>query len=224
MYECGYCGALAEATNDHIPPKNLFDGPLAGPLPTVKACATCNGGASLDDEYLRDTIMLYHRTADLPKTQGHIEKMLRAVALPAKAAYARSTLARFGSAEAQTPAGVYLGRLPVVNVEGGRLERGIARYARGLHRYHYEERVPADTPMRIVVNPDGLHQYSEEFIKGFRGATVHTIQEGVFWYARLRPAARPLSSYWLMMFFDVFPTIVAIRPDEPLPRSARVAV
>ena len=223
-YQCAYCGVVADATDDHIPAKTFFGGALDAPLPSVKACEACNQGASLDDEYLRDTILMYHGTADLPQAQAHIEKMFRALALPRKQSYARATFRRLDSAAATTPAGLYLGTQPVVRVDQVRMQRVIARYARGLHRYHFGERVPADTPMHVIVNPDALHEHSDEFVEGFRGAEVSTLKEGVFWYARMRPRARPTSSYWLLMFFDVFPTIIAMRPDQPFPRQDALAV
>lgn len=47
---CIYCGKGIE-TKEHIPPKVLLDEPYPENLPTVQACATCNQGFSLDEEY-----------------------------------------------------------------------------------------------------------------------------------------------------------------------------
>jgi hypothetical protein len=49
--QCVFCGGGPD-TSDHVPSKILLDEPLPGDLPTVEACATCNGGFSLDEEYL----------------------------------------------------------------------------------------------------------------------------------------------------------------------------
>lgn len=48
---CVYCGAASDS-RDHVPSKILLDDPLPPDLPVVYACSTCNGGFSLDEEYL----------------------------------------------------------------------------------------------------------------------------------------------------------------------------
>ena len=48
---CVYCGAEPDS-RDHVPSKVLLDDPVPADLPVVEACASCNGGFSLDEEYL----------------------------------------------------------------------------------------------------------------------------------------------------------------------------
>lgn len=48
---CVYCGGPVE-TVDHVPSMALLDKPYPPNLPTVPACAQCNHGFSLDEEYL----------------------------------------------------------------------------------------------------------------------------------------------------------------------------
>ncbi len=48
---CVYCGGPPE-TVDHVPPRVFLDDPLPENLPVVEACRECNGGFSLDEEYL----------------------------------------------------------------------------------------------------------------------------------------------------------------------------
>ncbi len=47
---CIHCGAETK-TRDHCPSRILLDEPYAANLPVVPACAKCNGGFSLDEEY-----------------------------------------------------------------------------------------------------------------------------------------------------------------------------
>lgn len=47
---CIYCGEGIE-TREHAPPKVLLDEPYPENLPIVRACAVCNQGHSLDEEY-----------------------------------------------------------------------------------------------------------------------------------------------------------------------------
>lgn len=48
---CTYCGGPPE-TVDHVPSRVLLDNPLPANLPVVEACQKCNGGFSLDEEYI----------------------------------------------------------------------------------------------------------------------------------------------------------------------------
>jgi hypothetical protein len=56
---CVYCGVAPGATNDDVPPKNLFLRPLPENIVKVAACQPCNAGFSKDDEYMR--LALYMR-------------------------------------------------------------------------------------------------------------------------------------------------------------------
>jgi hypothetical protein len=48
---CVYCGGRPD-TADHVPSRIFLDDPLPENLPVVEACRECNGGFSLDEEYL----------------------------------------------------------------------------------------------------------------------------------------------------------------------------
>lgn len=48
---CIYCGAHTD-TRDHVPSRILLDEPYPQDLPVLPACAQCNGGFSLDEEYV----------------------------------------------------------------------------------------------------------------------------------------------------------------------------
>ena len=49
--QCVYCGAAPE-TREHVPPKVFLDRPYPDNLPIVEACAKCNNGFSMDEEYM----------------------------------------------------------------------------------------------------------------------------------------------------------------------------
>lgn len=48
---CIYCGGLSE-TREHVPPKVFLDKPYPSELSIVEACAKCNSGYSIDEEYM----------------------------------------------------------------------------------------------------------------------------------------------------------------------------
>ena len=74
--ECALCPAPA-TTEDHMPPKGIF----AKGMPNkswVPVCRSCNGGASLDDEYMQRLSMLWG--ADACKDAIEVgEKFLRSL-------------------------------------------------------------------------------------------------------------------------------------------------
>lgn len=219
-YECAYCGAIAPATDDHVPPRSFFRGLAQLQLRSVKACEPCNRGASLDDEYFRDTVLKYHRVSDQSQAQSAVESMMRAMALPAKRQYAAATMSSLRSVEVVDPVSGLLAVRDAVSVDECRLQRTAIRYARGLHRAEYGVRVPADMPARAVVNPEAVHANAEAFELGFRGADLIDIQLGVFWALVRRERESRSTSTWLMVFYDAFPVIVAFRPSVAVPSAA----
>ena len=55
---CGYCGDQPALTVDHVIPKSLFPRPLSKFMLTVPACKKCNEEKALDDDYLRDMMVI----------------------------------------------------------------------------------------------------------------------------------------------------------------------
>lgn len=48
---CAYCGGVPD-TRDHVPSCILLDEPFPEQLPIVGACKACNGGFSIDEQYV----------------------------------------------------------------------------------------------------------------------------------------------------------------------------
>jgi hypothetical protein len=77
--ECAYCPAPA-TTEDHIPPQGIFAKGTPN-KPWVPACRSCNGDASLDDEYMQRLSMLWG--ADACKDAIEVgEKFMRSLKRP----------------------------------------------------------------------------------------------------------------------------------------------
>lgn len=215
-YECAYCGQLGASTKDHVPAKCLYLRPLPRDLPTVRACTSCNAGASDDDEYFRDTVLKWHRVSDKPQVQPLVGKMLRAISLPQKRAYVEMTMASMGEAEVQTVGGILLGKQPVIRVQAERMVRVAERYVRGLHRYTFGRRVHDDVMVKVAVDPQATIATSEGWGKWFGSADIHIVQPGGFSYAHVSPIGRPDAFVWLLMFYDEFPVLGFVRPaDQP---------
>jgi len=56
---CPYCGTIVkELTRDHIVSRSLFVQPYPDNLPTVRVCYPCNQEKGLNEDYLRDFLIL----------------------------------------------------------------------------------------------------------------------------------------------------------------------
>jgi len=55
---CVYCGRRPGDTVDHVPPQNLYTAPLPQNLLTVPCCGPCNQAKRMDDDYLREYLVL----------------------------------------------------------------------------------------------------------------------------------------------------------------------
>lgn len=213
-YECAYCGALEAHTKDHVPAKCLYLHPLPNDLPTVRACRSCNSGASQDDEYFRDTVLQWHRVTDKPQVQPLVAKMLRGIALPQKSAYAAMTLSALTEMEVTTAAGISLGRQPVIRVQAQRMIRVVERYVRGLHRFRFGTRMPDDVTVTAAVDPEQTIATSDKWGGWFGSADIRIVQPGAFSYGFVSPVGRPDAFVWLLMFYDEFPVLGFVRPPD----------
>ncbi len=211
-YECAYCGKIDEATDDHIPPKNIYSRPLPPDLPSVKACEKCNHGASDDDEYFRDVVVRYQHISGLAVAQQQVGKMLRAMALPAKQKYAKRTIEALTQVEVRSEGGIIVGKAPAYKVDVVRLTRAVERYVRGLYRYELGKRVPQDLDAHLTANPDDVTSFQDEIVRTFRGAQRRVVQENIFWYSWLTFDDVPNAAAWLLVFFDHFPVLAILRP------------
>ena len=137
---CTYCDAEA-TTVDHVPPRALFASPRPS-LITVPACSSCNGGASLDDEYFRTVLALDETGFSHPDASAVYPAVLRGLRRPSAPGLRRSIIETLRPVERRTPAGLYAGRAAEFSVDLGRLTSVIRRTTRGLYRHHTGERLP----------------------------------------------------------------------------------
>lgn len=133
---CAYCGAPA-TTKDHIPPKSLLAKPYPDNLITVPSCATCNNGASKDDEYFRNTLLLRFETFHNGEVQKLLPTMHRALFNPAYPGFRKTIEKTLEGVELRTPTGLFVARTGSFKIEPDRLTRVVQRITKGLY---YEER------------------------------------------------------------------------------------
>jgi hypothetical protein len=138
--QCVYCGRTLgthEGTRDHVPSRCLLDDPLPEALPWVRACAECNGEASLDEEYLSALIGCALVGSTVPELQptARRERTLRRHP---------SLRARLEQARAETTD--LWGRRDLTwYPEADRVTRVIVKNARGHLAYERGEVMPVET-------------------------------------------------------------------------------
>jgi hypothetical protein len=210
--ECAYCGEAAD-TDDHVPAQALLAGVPKRERPSVRSCASCNQGASDDDEYFRDVVVKYHAVGDRDEAQPILESVQRALSHPMKKGYAIATLRSWGESRVMTRSGLDLGVQPVYSIDVARVARVVTRYVRGLHRRETGVRITADQ-VSAVINVEWIKETQRELAGMLAGGTVRMVKPGVFWYKWAIPYDAPGASLWLLTFFDAFPVVGIVRALE----------
>lgn len=138
---CVSCGAPA-SSRDHVPPKELLSKPYPKNLITVPSCGDCNNGASRDDEYLRNTLLLRIETADHPEALKLRPRFYRGFFDAQHPGARREVLRKLKPVRLVSPAGLSLGRTASFEVEVPRIHRVIRRIVYGLYFRTRGERLP----------------------------------------------------------------------------------
>ncbi|MEP7227382.1 MAG: hypothetical protein ABI785_08480 [Gemmatimonadales bacterium] len=79
---CVYCGSTKQLTDDHVPPKQLFQKPRPSDLVTVPSCWPCNSGFQSDDDYFRTVLALRIDDRTRPAARPFREATLRGLRRP----------------------------------------------------------------------------------------------------------------------------------------------
>lgn len=158
---CVYCARPSVVTYEHVPPQNLFGKPLPPDLITVPCCWNCNNGGSKDDEYLRDTLAVNHKTRMHPNSRVAFRALLRSLRNPKKRGYRAWFLGRTREVDIRTPSGLYVGKTGILNVDMRRVNQSVERIVRGL--YWHETRTVLPISQRVtVLSDESLREQSAE--------------------------------------------------------------
>ena len=128
---CVYCGRQGVVTENHIPPKALFQKAAHASLLRIPSCVTCNTGASKDDEYLRTMIALSAKGERNASFDTLVEKTVRSLVRPEAAHFRESIMRGLSETFIPSPAGVLV---PAVlgDVDLSRFDKVIARIIKGI--------------------------------------------------------------------------------------------
>lgn len=207
--ECAYCGSRKETTRDHIPPKNLFSGPLPSNLITVPCCRTCNKLASKDDEYFRMMLVMRDDAGDHPEAQKVFRSsVLKSLQRPEARGLTKRLQDNLFDLDLYTKAGIYVTRRGGYWVDHKRLDRVAARIVRGLYCHRYSIRLP-DTFITQCWNDSVLagakQDVKDRFVQLFGPMTDQppdtVIGDKVFEYWVRRDNKENSTTAWVLRFY-----------------------
>jgi hypothetical protein len=211
---CIYCGSADDLTADHVPPKSIFPEPRSSDLITVPACRGCNKSYELDDEYFRMAMTIAADqnpvAAALWQTKVVKGTLKRSPALKA------SLLRTRGEFDLRTPAGLFVGRIPVVSLSKDRVNRVAHRIVTALHWIHYGAVPAMAVRMRVIMAPDLKRPaLLERLARELLGARPwHNVAGGVFRYAFDRVPDKPDWGAWLLMFYSAAAFLVLLTTED----------
>ena len=217
MTICALCASRPAVDREHIPAQTLFPKPRPHNMITVPACAECNGGTSLDDEYLRTYFALRVEERPTPSLARIREVASRGLTRPQHRGLQETFARSMSMGWVPAPGGTLLTLQMRMTPDLRRVLRVIRKHARGLF-YHITERVlPADT--KLIVLPDhrvarmppqkqhAVDTWSKQSLAGVRGNVGE-----VFGYALNVTIDNPNAFFMSLLFYKTFYYLVATRP------------
>jgi hypothetical protein len=181
-------------------------------LITVRACAACNNGSQLEDEYLRAFLMSLRDSTPSNAIENVRVRTMRQLERKERLRHVLQQASEFRPMRA-TPDGQ-----PVLGLftrpDSARLQRVITKYARGLHFWSTGAILPADalpSIERIFNMETRPAEYWEPMLAAAeyaRAGTVVTVgAEAEFKYAFRAPAKGDALSVMVLEFYGSFPYV-----------------
>jgi hypothetical protein len=217
---CTYCGKQSELTDDHIPPKCLFPPAERKNLLTVPACGSCNLGFSKDDEYFR--LMLSIRI-DLPNTEAanYIkDSAMRSLRRNEATRFRHALKSSLKRVPYHTQAGIYIGHVPAMQIDGNRLRRTCERMVKGFYAHYMKRSVPSTHEVKAVIfdfqrDESALNDPEvQDMLRSLGKANNHHVFGSVLhiWYALADDDQD--SSLWCVWMHKVFTYLGFTTPVE----------
>jgi hypothetical protein len=129
---CVYCGSSQGATDDHVPPKNLFPGPKPSDMITVPCCEPCRKPTPKDDEYFRLKVGMCDAAKDHPDAKAAQAAIVRSLQRPEAGGLAKMALGDLRRVETRSPLGLFAGQAIASIVDTRRIHRVVSRTVKGL--------------------------------------------------------------------------------------------
>ena len=223
---CVYCRQRPGSTADHVPPQNLYPAPLPQNLVTVPCCGPCNQAKRMDDDYLREYLVIEAAGQGHPIAEAIFQgPLLRASVDPY---YKRTPLlhvARWSGLLAPRYAadGQYLGDFVRIPLQAARIQRIFVRLTHALYYAARHDYLPAEygVGVRYVPPTEALAQVEQLRHIGMQSLYFAGAGE-VFGclYGFGAGADHQAKSIWLLEFYQsvhyvTFTAPLAAFPEHP---------
>lgn len=197
---------------DHITPKALFPKPRPKTMITVPSCKTCHSGTGLEDTYLRDVLVLREDVS----AHDVGRKLTATVVKDLKRKERTRSLDKIRSGYKQvdltTPAGIYVGSRPTIDVDSSRLDNETRRIVRGLIFHETQQTLPHGYRILVFTDVFSHPEIQRSTVPDiFNALPVKSAGERVFSY---RNHFRGQESFWFLSFYETVHYLVAIESEE----------
>ncbi len=215
---CVYCGTNQNLTREHVVARCFFPEQLPPntQLVTVPSCMSCNGGISIDEEYVRATFCSMLCCGSSPAVQQTTlhRNLINNRSLVSILVEATELVPIYA------PDGNYAFHWPSLTPDWSRVERVVRKIIRGL--YYHETRQP-------LPDTDGIFVFNNLSVDQVRiisdpertqiGKSRRSILKGTFEYAYdLTDADETFRerafSYWILSFYDGYNLVAVTHPSD----------
>lgn len=211
---CVYCGVAPATTLDDIPPKCFFTKPR-GKLLLVPACVNCNGGASDDDEWFRNDVVMEYGNAQHPMARELADSAFRGLFMPEKRRMLATFINLVQKQEVRTEAGLYV-TTPTYYMRAEPQRRVVSRIVKALY-WHHHNNTRLDDAYEVWSHPHSsaprdVRQALDNAVAFLLQLQKHTLGNGeVFSYYFFETEDDPFAVLWLLVFYQRFGVLALTR-------------
>jgi hypothetical protein len=204
---CVYCGKVPATTWDDIPPKGFCAKP-PGKLLRVPSCSRCNGGASNDDEWVRNDLVLESGNAQHPIARELTDSAYRGLSMPEKKGMLATFQTTVRQQEVRTESGLYV-KVPTFYMQADPQRRVVSRIVKALYWHHHDQtRLPDEYTVSSFPVDAAIKENRETSVSAVTlllRQPQHTLGNGgVFSYRFFIDDHDPPRILWLLVFYQRF--------------------
>ena len=204
---CTYCGLPGPITSDHVPPKNLWLAPRPT-LITVPACLECNSEAGRDDEYFRLSLLMVADTTSGTPAHRVLEHVMEKLNSGNQNGFKGLLRESVSLGPAQTRNGLFIPKVGLYDAERARLERVAQRTIRGLNFSVTQKRLSPRASIKVLLPgdieelPGNRREQLLGWLQRMLSRESRSIGDGTFRYWRAADENNPLTTLWILRFYE----------------------
>ena len=215
---CVYCGSNGILTRDHVPPRNLFPKPRPSDLITVPSCLKCNTSASKDDEFFRQSLLLYKDTLSLPGLDNLASNFMRGLSRPERPGLLADLKERVYVEPKYNPKGDYLGEVFKQEIDAERLDKVARRITKGLFYTRMGQRISDKYFVSAFSTTDNenIPRDLQLVIEKLEAQSATAVGDGSIFTFQQRIFGEDSSiSQWLLTFYQKVKFLGFSLPNKP---------